>query len=98
MVQIRLEEASGKDETKKIQINVEFHYTPKHANWLNVAEIEINVMDRECTGRRIGDEEILIQEVDAWTKRRRTKMKRRSTGSLREKFLIRKYPNIMHHN
>ena len=70
MVQIRLEEASGKDETKKIQINVEFHYTPKHANWLNVAEIEINVIDRECTGRRIGDVEILIQEVDAWTKRR----------------------------
>ncbi len=98
MVQIRLEEAFGKDEAKKILKNVEFHYTPKHANWLNVAEIEINVMDIECTGRRIGDVEILIQEVDAWTKRRRTKMKRRSTGSLREKLLIRKCPNIMHHN
>ena len=67
MVQIRLEETFGKDEAKNILKNMEFHYTPKHANWLNVAEIEINVIDSECTGRRIGDEEILIQEVDAWT-------------------------------
>lgn len=34
---------------------IEFHYTPKHASWLNAAEIEINVMDIECTNRRIGD-------------------------------------------
>ena len=50
--------------------NIEFHYTPKHASWLNAAEIEINVMEIECTGRRIGDEGTLANEVAAWTKRR----------------------------
>ncbi|KKG16442.1 hypothetical protein EO94_07210, partial [Methanosarcina sp. 2.H.T.1A.3] len=43
---------------------------PKHASWLNAAEIEINVMDIECTNRRIGDMEKLTHEVGAWTKRR----------------------------
>lgn len=42
-----LEEAFGKEEAEKILKNVEFHYTPKHASWLNAAEIEINVMDIE---------------------------------------------------
>ena len=65
-----LEEAFGKEEAEKILKNVEFHYTPKHASWLNAAEIEINVMDIECTGRRIGDMGNLVHEVDSWTKRR----------------------------
>jgi hypothetical protein len=65
-----LEVSFGKDDAKRILKNVEFHYTPKHASWLNAAEIEINVMDIECTGRRIGDMETLVQEVDAWNKRR----------------------------
>ena len=50
---------------------MEFHYTPKHASWQNAAEIEINVMDIECTGRRrIGDMDTLVHEVDSWNKRR----------------------------
>ena len=49
---------------------IEFHYTPKHASWLNAAEIEIGVMDTECTGRRIGSKGVLTKEVRAWTKRR----------------------------
>ncbi len=65
-----LEEAFGKEEANRILQNVEFHYTPKHASWLNAAEIEINVMDMECTGRRIGDMELLAQQISAWTKRR----------------------------
>ena len=65
-----LEKAFGKEEAKKILKNVEFYFTPKHASWLNAAEIEINVMDMECTGRRIGDMGTLVQEVAAWTKRR----------------------------
>src|SRR5665811_1160158 len=48
-------EAFSEDEAKKILDKIEFHYTPKHASWLNAAEIEINVMDIECTDRRIGD-------------------------------------------
>lgn len=61
-------ETFGEDNAKSILDKIEFHYTPKHASWLNVAEIEISVMDTECTGRRIGDKMTLIQEVQAWTK------------------------------
>src|SRR5665648_785961 len=61
-------EAFSEDEAKKILDKIEFHYTPKHASWLNAAEIEINVMDIECTDRRIGDMETLTHEVGAWTK------------------------------
>ena len=42
-------ETFEKDEAKKILSKLEFHYTPKHASWLNVAEIEISAMDTECT-------------------------------------------------
>ena len=69
-------EAFGKEEAKKILKNLEFHYTPKHASWLNAAEIEINVMDIECTDRRIGDMETLTHEVDAWNKRRNDQKKK----------------------
>jgi len=63
-------ETFSEEEAKQILDKIEFHYTPKHASWLNAAEIEINVMDIECTGRRIGDMETLKHEVDSWTKRR----------------------------
>jgi hypothetical protein len=45
---------------------VNFYYTPKHASWLNMAEIEINVMDLQCTGRRISSKELLISETTAY--------------------------------
>jgi len=45
---------------------VSFYYTPKHASWLNIAEIEINVMDIQCTGRRICDKNLLISETTAY--------------------------------
>jgi hypothetical protein len=63
-------ETFDKDEAERILGKIEFHYTPKHASWLNAAEIEINVMDIECTGKRIGDMDTLVQEVSAWTQRR----------------------------
>jgi len=63
-------EAFGEDEAEAVLGRVEFHYTPKHASWLNVAEVEINVMDVECTGRKIGDRRSLSREVTAWMKRR----------------------------
>ncbi len=63
-------ETFDKNEAERIRAKIEFHYTPKHASWLNVAEIEIGVMDAECTGRRIGGKKTLAQEVQAWTKRR----------------------------
>ncbi|GAA5818638.1 MAG: Pseudogene of autotransporter domain-containing protein [Methanobrevibacter sp. CfCl-M3] len=43
---------------------IEFNYTPKHASWLNIAEIEINVMDIMCTKRRIGNKNSIIKETD----------------------------------
>jgi len=63
-------ETFSKNEAERILNRIEFHHTPKHASWLNAAEIEINVMDIECTDRRISDMETLIHEVAAWTKRR----------------------------
>ena len=59
-----------KHEADRILSRLEFHYTPKHASWLNVAEIEIGVMDNQCTGRRIKNISLLKKEVQAWTKKR----------------------------
>ncbi|KZX15649.1 hypothetical protein MBCUT_13890 [Methanobrevibacter cuticularis] len=47
-----------------------FIYTPKHASWLNIAEIEIDVMDRKCTGRRINNKNLLIKETTAYQNNR----------------------------
>jgi len=69
-------EAFSEDEAKKILKKIEFHYTPKHASWLNAAEIEIGVMDEDCTDRRIGDIGTLTNEVAAWTKRRNDNKKK----------------------
>jgi len=69
-------EAFCEDEAKQILKKIEFHYTPKHASWLNAAEIEINVMNMQCTGKRIGDRGTLTNEVSAWTKRRNENKKK----------------------
>jgi DDE superfamily endonuclease len=69
-------ETFSEEEAKKILEKIEFHYTPKHASWLNAAEIEINVMDIECTDRRISDIELLTHEVSAWEKKRNELEKR----------------------
>ena len=49
---------------------LEIHYTPKHGSWLNIAEIELSVLGRQCLGRRIPDQAILAAEVGAWQDRR----------------------------
>ena len=54
-------------EAKRILDRLEFHYTPKHASWLNMAEIEFSVLTRQCLSVRIPDEPTLVQEVTAWT-------------------------------
>lgn len=78
-------EAFSEDEAKQILEKIEFHYTPKHASWLNAAEIEINVMDSECTGRRIGDIGTLTTEVAAWTKKRNDDKKKINWKFTKEK-------------
>ena len=59
------EETMGMEAAAAFLSRLEFHYTPKHASWLNMAEIEIGILDRQCTGRRIGDEAALRSEVSA---------------------------------
>ena len=63
-------ETFEKEEAQRILNKMEFHYTPTHASWLNVAEIEFNVMDTECTGRRMKDQAFLAKEVQVWTEKR----------------------------
>lgn len=53
-------------EAKRILDKLEFHYTPKHGSWLNMAEIELSVLTRQCLDCRIPDKETLIQEIAAW--------------------------------
>jgi hypothetical protein len=87
-------ETFSKEEAERILSKIEFHYTPKHASWLNTAEIEINVMDIECTGRRIGDMDTLTREVAAWTKRRNDQKKKinwKFTKELADKKLSKYY-------
>jgi hypothetical protein len=64
------EEVMGLEEATAFLARVQFHYTPKHASWLNMAEIEIGILDRQCTGGRIGDEARLRSQVLAWEQRR----------------------------
>ena len=64
------------EQSDEILSKVEFHYTPTHASWLNVAEIEIGVMDAECTNRRIKDKEMLKREVKEWNLRRNRQRKK----------------------
>lgn len=64
------EEVLGVERAERMLARVEFHYTPKHASWLNMAEIEIGVMDRQCIGGRLPSEAILRSEVAAWQHRR----------------------------
>lgn len=49
---------------------VEFHYTPKHASWLNMAELEIGILEKQCTGRRMATHTLVAAEVAAWQQRR----------------------------
>ena len=58
------------EQAKALWDRFEFVYTPKHGSWLNVAEIELNVMIGQCLDRRIGNMEKLCEEVAAWQARR----------------------------
>ena len=57
-------------EARHIAQRLEIHYTPKHGSWLNMAEIELGVLARQCLDRRIPDEEVLAHETEAWQDRR----------------------------
>jgi transposase len=57
-------------EARRILSRLEFHFTPKHASWLNMVEIEIGVMVSQCLDRRIPDKKTLVTEVANWERRR----------------------------
>jgi len=61
-------------EAQRLIERFEFHYTPKHGSWLNMAEIELGVLIRQCLSRRIPDKPTLEKEVRAWQKDRNAKV------------------------
>lgn len=65
-----LYEAFPAPEAQRLAKRLELHFTPKHASWLNVAEIELSVLSRQCLNRRIGTQQRLSAEVRAWEVRR----------------------------
>ena len=65
-----LYEAFAPSEARRIAKRLEFHHTPVHGSWLNMAEIELSVFSRQCLNRRIGDEALLRREVAALERER----------------------------
>jgi hypothetical protein len=68
-----LVEFFGKREADRIMSRLEFHYTPKHGSWLNMAEIELSIVSKQCLSRRIPSEWILTTEIVAWEEARNEK-------------------------
>jgi transposase len=83
-------------EARRLLRRLEFHYTPKHASWLNMVEIEIGVLRGQCLDRRIGERERLVAEIIAWENQRNAEGARINwmftTQRARTK-LARAYPN-----
>jgi hypothetical protein len=67
---ICFEQVLGVNAARHLLRRVVFHYTPKHASWLNMAEIEIGILDRQCLDRRLPTRTLLAAEVAAWEQRR----------------------------
>lgn len=63
-------EAFAPDEARRLSQRFEWHYTPKHGSWLNVAEMELSVIARQCLDRRIPDAATLTSEVAQWERKR----------------------------
>jgi hypothetical protein len=61
------------EEALRILNKVEFHYTPKHGSWLNMAESEISIMSRQCLDRRMDCQTKVVNEVAAWQRKRNEK-------------------------
>ena len=70
-----LYEAFPPDEARRLIRKIEVVHTPKHGSWLNMAEIELNVLTRQCLDRRIPDQETLTAEVAAWEADRNARQK-----------------------
>ena len=83
-------------EAHRILPRLEFHYTPKHASWLNMVEIEIGLLRGQCLDRRIGERETLIAEIEAWQRQRNAsgaRIKWKFTTQKARHKLARAYPD-----
>jgi len=90
-----LYQAFAPEDARRLTEKLEFHYTPKHASWLNMAEIELSVLDRQCLERRLASIERLSSEVGAWEQARnaaRVKVIWRFTTHQARMKLARLYP------
>ena len=65
-----LYQAFAPAEARRLADRIEWHYTPKHGSWLNMAEVELSVLARQCLDRRIPDRVTLKREVAAWEAKR----------------------------
>lgn len=65
-----LYEVFAPEEARRMIEKLEWHYTPKHGSWLDMAEIELSVLQQQCLDRRIPDQETLKREVAAWERKR----------------------------
>ena len=71
-----LYEAFGPDEARRIIEKIEVVHTPKHGSWLNMAECELSVLEKQCLGERIGDEATLRERVSTWNHVRNNRSKK----------------------
>jgi hypothetical protein len=77
--------------------NIEFHYTPKHGSWPNMAETEINIVGRQCLDRRLDNRSVMADEVAAWEnarKVRRAHIHWTFTVAVARQKLLKLYPPI----
>jgi DDE superfamily endonuclease len=89
--------AFAPEEAHRLAAKVEWHHTPKHGSWLNIAEIEFSVLARQCLDRRIADKSVLKGEVALWEARRNlagTAVRWRFTTADARIKLHRLYPSI----
>jgi hypothetical protein len=89
--------AFAPEEARAIARKLEFHYTPKHGSWLNIAEIELAVLSNMCLSQRIADEASLCREIEANVRQRNAKaipVKWRFTTQDARRKLARLYPSL----
>jgi hypothetical protein len=92
-----LYEAFEPAEARRIARKLELHYTPKHGSWLNMAEIELSILQQQCLDRRIPDEDTLKRAIAAWEHQRNAEQATidwRFSGTDARKKLERLYPSV----
>jgi DDE superfamily endonuclease len=71
-----LHETFHPEQARRILDKIEWHYTPKHGSWLNMAETEIRIMNGQCLDRRMDSQSLIATEVAAWESKRNASMAR----------------------